>query len=195
MKNLFFIMVILSACAAELKVTDDYIEIEEEILEPVGVIAAEDCRHVDIGDTPCNFRLLDQNGDVWDLYQRKGDIIVLDFSTMWCGPCQTAGYSAQPIQDDYADSGVHFVTILIDGYVSPQAPLAEEIQEWVTEHDVTTSPVLMGSREKMFDSTAISGYALSGFPTYLYIDRGMKFYAGHSGFSDDYIRELIELGL
>jgi len=196
MKKLYFMIALATGCAAELEVdSHDFEQIEEEILEPVGVIADDNCQHVDIGDTPCNFRLLDQNGDVWDLYRHEGDIIVLDFSTMWCGPCQIAGHSAQPIQDDYADQGVHFITILIDGYTPAQPPTEEDIEEWVTTHNITTSPVLMGSREKMLDSTAITGYALSGFPTYLYIDRNMKFYSGHSGFSEQYIRDLIEQGL
>ena len=74
-------------------------------------------------------------------------------------------------------------------------PTETEIEEWVTGHNVTSSPVLLGSREKMFDADAIEGYAITGFPTYVYIDRNMKFYNGHTGFSEDYMRQLIEQGL
>ena len=45
------------------------------------------------------------------------------------------------------------------------------------------------------DPTGIEGYVLGAFPTYLYLDRDMKFYAGHVGFSDEYVREKIEEGL
>ena len=157
-----------------------------------GVIGAPDCQQVDIGDKACNFRLLDQNRDVWSLYDHAGDIIVLDFSAVWCPPCQTAGYYAQSLQDAYADDGVQIVTILIDGATTGVEPTAAEVDSWVTGHNVTTAPVLQGSRDKMFDSAAIEGYALSGFPTYIYIGRDMKFYAGHVGFSEEYIRQTIE---
>jgi len=194
MKNLYFITALLFGCAAELQ-TDLIDEDIEEILEPIGIIPNSDCRHIDMGDKPCNFRLLNHDGEVWDLYNHKGDVIVIDFSTMWCGPCQNAGYSAQPIQDEYAEDGIEFVTILIDGYMSGIEPTEAEIEEWVIGHNITSSPVLLGSREKMFDASAIEGYAISGFPTYVYIDRNMKFYNGHTGFSEDYIKQLIEQGL
>ena len=114
---------------------------------------------------------------------------------MWCGPCQNAGHFAQPLQDEYDEEGFQFVTILIDGYMSGIEPTEEEIDEWVVSHEITSSPVLMGSREKMFDPASIEGYAISGFPTYIYIDRDMKFYDGHTGFSEEYTKQLIEQGL
>jgi len=194
MKKLYFIAALLIGCAAELQ-TESISDIEEEILEPVGIIPNPDCRHIDIGDKPCNFRLLNHDGEVWDLYNHKGDIIVIDFSTMWCGPCQNAGHFAQPLQDEYDEEGFQFVTILIDGYMSGIEPTEEEIDEWVVSHEITSSPVLMGSREKMFDPASIEGYAISGFPTYIYIDRDMKFYDGHTGFSEEYTKQLIEQGL
>lgn len=194
MKKLYFIAALLVGCAAELQ-TESISDIEEEILEPVGIIPNSDCRHIDIGDKPCNFRLLNHDGEVWDLYSHKGDVIVIDFSTMWCGPCQNAGHFAQPLQDEYDEEGFQFVTILIDGYMSGIEPTEEEIDEWVVSHEITSSPVLMGSREKMFDPASIEGYAISGFPTYIYIDRDMKFYDGHTGFSEEYTKQLIEQGL
>ena len=53
----------------------------------------------------------------------------------------------------------------------------------------------MGSRTLMFDPTGVEGYPVGAFPTYLYIDRNMKFYSGHVGFSEEYIRQKLEEGL
>lgn len=210
MKSLFFILGMLVACEPtpvefkdqngnEFQIgADDHTgshNVAEEELEPVGVIPASDCQHIDIGDKACNFRLTDQNGDVWDLYSHLGDVILLDFSTMWCGPCQSAGHYMQPLQDDYDSEGVQVVTVLIDGYVGGVEPTEAEIDEWVNSHNMTTAPVLQGSRDKMFDPAAIEGYSLSAYPTYIYIGRDMKFYSGHAGFSDEYIRQKIEEGL
>ena len=49
----------------------------------------------------------------------------------------------------------------------------------------------------MIDSTGVGveGYLLGAFPTYIYIDRDMKFYSAHVGFSEEYVREQIEKGL
>tara|TARA_Y100000310_G_scaffold170166_1_gene170318 strand:+ start:713 stop:1339 length:627 start_codon:yes stop_codon:yes gene_type:complete len=208
MKTLFFVLTLLVACEpadVELSENDEKqigaedhtgaYGVLEEVLEPVGVIGAADCQQIDIGDKACNFRLADQNGDTWDLYSHLGDVILLDFSTVWCPPCQAAGHYMQPLQDDYKSEGVQIVTILIDGVTGGTAPTETEVDEWVTEHNITSAPVLEGSRDKMFDPAAVNGYALAAFPTYIYIGRDMKFYAGHVGFSDEYVRQRLEEGL
>jgi len=207
MKTLFFVVGLMIGCAEDKDLPNENEEEQESTgqigeyqppqppLDPIGVIPSDDCQHIDLGDKACNFRLTDQTDTTWDLYSHTGDVIVLDFSTVWCPPCQAAGYYTQAIQDDYESEGVQFVTILIDGAVGGTAPTAEEIDEWVDVHGITTAPVLQGSRDKMFDSTGIEGYSLGAFPTYIYIGRDMKFYGGHIGFSDEYVRERIEEGL
>ena len=174
----------------------DIIE-EEPPMPPVGVVPADDCRHLDRGDTACNFALLDQNGESWELYKHMGEVIVLDFSTVWCYPCQVAGNYAQPIQDAYAEDGVNFVTVLIDGAIGGSEPTDEEIDEWVESHGITTAPILQGSREKMLssDPEGYDGYLLGGFPTYVYIGRDMKFYSAHVGFNEQHVKQTIEEGL
>jgi hypothetical protein len=42
------------------------------------------------------------------------------------------------------------------------------------------------------DIEGIEGYPLSAWPTYIYIGRDMKFYAGHVGFSEEYMRQMID---
>ena len=108
-----------------------------------------------------------------------------------------AGMATQGIQDDYEDEGFHFVTVLIDGHTHGQEPSVSEIDMWVGDHNVTTAPVLQGSRDKMLDptGTGIEGYLLGGFPTYIYIGRDMKFYSAHVGFSEEFVRQTIEDGL
>jgi thiol-disulfide isomerase/thioredoxin len=206
MKTLFFILGLMIGCAKDEDLPDESggqeTETDEQmgeyqppILNPIGVIGADDCQHIDMGDKACDFRLTDQTGTTWDLYSHTGDVIVLDFSTVWCPPCQIAGHYMQALQDDYESEGVQIVTILIDGIEGTIPPTTEEIEEWVDVHSITTAPVLQGSRDKMFDPTGIEGYVIGAFPTYLYLGRDMTFYAGHVGFSDEYVRERIEEGL
>lgn len=208
MKTLFFIAALLISCkAAELKTKNGKIDtgptgtpVEE--LEPVGVIPAEDCQQIDLGDKACNFRLTDQDGKTWDLYEHEGSVVMLDFSAYWCYPCQVAAEHTQALQDEFAADGVQIVTILIDGPTPGEEPTEYDIDRWVSSHNITTAPVLQGSRDKMLDAQdgtveelGVTGYLLNAYPTYIYIGKDLKFYAGHVGYSEDYVKLKIQEGL
>ena len=83
-----------------------------------------------------------------------------------------------------------------------EEPTEYDIDTWVNDHSVTTAPVLRGSKEKMIDpqdgsvpEPGTTGYLLAAYPTYIYIGKDLKFYSGHVGFSEEYIRLKIEEGL
>ena len=183
------LMLSLGCEPAALQTTDSAPPPPEPIPE-LGMHVTEECGQTAIGDTACNFALIDQNGEYWQLKHHLGEIVVLDFSAGWCGPCRLAAASTQAIQDDYENSAV-IVTILIDGPHVSIAPTTEDISDWVTSYGITTAPVLQGSRDLMFDMSGESGYSIGGFPTYIYIDKNGTIYGGHSGFSDEYVRQVI----
>ena len=80
MKKLFFllgVLVVVSCQPAKLetKQKDTGESFTYTPPPPVGVMPADDCRQIDIGDKACNFALLDQNGDIWELYKHEGKVI------------------------------------------------------------------------------------------------------------------------
>ena len=163
--------------------------VEEEIPEQFGIINTDECDQKHIGSSVCNMVFYDQNMDVWQLYKHEGKVIVLDFSTVWCGPCQWAGQYTQGIQSDYGDK-LQFVTVLVDG-ATGEPPTEEEINEWVSSHGITTAPVLYADRS-VLDGTGETGYLVGGFPTYVFIDKELKIHSGVVGFDEAYVRSIID---
>ena len=190
-----FSLMWLLGCASQLQIEDSNKEgfappYPPEPPPTLGVNIEEGCDQAAIGSKVCNLVLLDQHDEYWELYDHKGKVILLDFSTIWCGPCQSAGYFTQGIQNDYGDQIV-FATIIIEGLEGLPATL-EDAQVFADGHSTTTAPVLQGSRDYAMDQQGITGYLVGGFPTYVYIDQELKIHLGHVGFNDEYIRMTLD---
>tara|TARA_R100000808_G_C2146853_1_gene154763 strand:+ start:77 stop:676 length:600 start_codon:yes stop_codon:yes gene_type:complete len=121
-------------------------------------------------DHPCNIIAVDHNGNTFDLYSHYGSLIVLDLSTMWCGPCNQAGANAQNVQDQYASEDLIYATLLIENREG-MSPSEADIQQWASDFGNTTSPVIPGDRTMLTSSGG--SWELTSWPTFWYIDREM----------------------
>jgi len=154
-----------------------------------GVHASDDCSQ-NIGDTVCNLVLPDHALQTWELYSQKGDIVVLDFSTMWCSACRSAAQTSQSLQDEYASEGVQIVTVLLAD-VENNPPDSADAAAWMDAYGLTTAKVLLGSTELIGDPDE-GGYPIGAYPTFVFIDRNQVIYDGVYGYSESYIKERLE---
>ena len=131
------------------------------------------------GDHVCDLKLIDQNGEEFNLYDHYGKVIILDLSTMWCGPCQMAGMDADPmIARLGGPDKVVYVTVLIEN-MSGKDPTVADLEMWTNALGIEISPVLAGSRG--FLNT--TGYQVTGWPTFYFIDSDMILRDVMTGFS------------
>jgi thiol-disulfide isomerase/thioredoxin len=186
------LLTVLGCGPAELEVATDDSGEQLPQLPPIeyGIAVAEDCSHDQIGATVCDFKFDDHTGNPWRLYEHEGKVVILDFSAAWCGPCQSAGHYAQPIQDDYAGEVV-IVTLLMAG-IENLPTTQEDVQTWAEAHGNTSSPVLQAPAGQVMDPSGVTGYDVQGYPTYIYLARDLSIYLGHTGFSEEYMRTTID---
>jgi len=130
----------------------------------------ENCSNI-IGDHICDFTFKDQNGNDFRLYEHYGKIIVLDFSTMWCGFCQVLAQETQEIQDKYEEEGFVYVTVLFEN-LRRQPPSTDDLQLWVDTFGITTAPVLSGDRV-LIDHGGPESWDLEAWPTVYMLDRNL----------------------
>ena len=155
----------------------------------IGVHPDGFCAH-DVGDDACNLVLKNQHDVIWALHEQQGDVILLDFSVMWCGPCQSAALTVERIQNKYAAAGFQYVTVLVEDEAG-NPPDREDVELWAEVFGIQSAPVLQGSRDIVSEDLSL-GWPLYSWPTMAIIDRDMKIYSGIHGFSEEWIVENIE---
>ena len=194
MRNLLFLYSLLlvfligcSACSQELETSTD--TVHEEQGPDRSFVTWETCSQMP-GDHPCDFTLKDQNGDDWSLYDHYGEVIVIDFSAMWCGVCNNMANDAQVFTDDYGSQGFSWITILVDD-ATGNPPDQSDLELWCDLYGIDDAHVLAGDRS-LIDMTATAGYPISAWPTFVVIDREMVLQYGLVGWNESTVRGYVE---
>ncbi len=123
----------------------------------------------DEGDISNNWTLEDRYGDLIDLHDWYGQVVLIDMGAEWCGPCQAAAPAAEEEYQDLKDDGFVVIGLLIEGTVNNTPP---DLDRWSDAYDLTY-PVVDG-----FDFD-VSVYIESsdgsfGIPNFSVIGRDME---------------------
>ncbi len=92
------------------------------------------------GQVVPDFRLVDQHGDEVSLWQFYGRPVLVDISTMWCGPCQQLAKDAEHTYQDWREAGLIYLTVLPQN-LHGQDPTQDDLLLWADEYALT-SPVV-----------------------------------------------------
>jgi len=187
MKKIFFALLTIGAlgCGACNPAELETEEIEDT--EPYPFATWESCAST-IGDHPCNFTLVNQEGSEVNLYDFYGSPVVIDFSAMWCGPCQIAAVDIEDTVNEFPE--INYITILIENK-SGQDPTTEDLDWWAQTHGIS-EPVLAGNRD-LLQPTDPFGWPISAWPTFFYIDDEMVLQHSHRGYSKQTVDQNIEI--
>jgi len=151
--------------------------------QPAG---ADECEN-SLGNIACDFSMMDQDGQQVNLYDFHGKVIVLDFSAMWCGPCQLAALDVENTVEKYGAENVVYITLLMEDS-SGNPPDKKDLQKWAETFEIEDSPVLAGSRAWLGDS----GYELSAWPTFYFITPTMVIKEYQRGYNKGNVDRAIE---
>ncbi len=182
MRWLFLSFLFFSACQSGCEKKND-------TSVPFNPIHWTECGY-EIGDHACDFTLIDQNNESWNLYDNYGKTIVLDFSTEWCGYCHKAAETTQSIQDEYSSAGLIYTTILIEDMAGNSPPLKEAVERWCSHYEIT-APVLSSGRELVAESV----WGISSWPTFYILNEDLVIIEIIRGYNEVMLVEAIKNAL
>lgn len=128
-----------------------------------------------------DFAVQDRDGKPVHLSDYKGKVVVLDFWSTWCGPCQQSLPHTNQVARKYADKNV--VVLAVNVWDKPEA-----FQAWLPQHkeyDALTFAIDPTGNGK---DIATSLYHVSGIPTQYVLSREGKIvqsFVGYDGPTDD----------
>ena len=134
-----------------------------------------------------NFSLRDINGDLYELSEHRGEIIVINFWATRCGPCLIELPHLDAIDKNYEDKGVDVVVISVDA-----ARVMSKAKSYIKarKYDFTA----------LFDTdtNVVSQYnPTKTLPFTLILDRELRIVHTHTGYvagtEDTYIQILDDM--
>jgi hypothetical protein len=136
----------------------------------------------------CNMNLMDQHGNRVDLYDYYGSVILLDFSAMWCYPCQQAAYDHNDMVNDFAGQDFVYITVLLENF-QRQTPTQDDLISWADQFEIE-SPILQG-RTTLYGQDEKEQWAFGGYPAFVIIDRDMVWHNSLPGFNGTTLRNMV----
>ena len=126
-----------------------------------------------------DFTLRTVQGDLFNLSDYKGKVVLLNFWGTWCGPCRREIPDFNKLHDKYQKDGLEIVGITITSG-SPER-IYNFMKEWDIEYTVLTDiEDYETQRVTAYYGRAI-GQPITGLPTTLIIDRDGYIVKGYIG--------------
>ncbi|HCP45570.1 MAG TPA: hypothetical protein DIU15_05990 [Deltaproteobacteria bacterium] len=115
------------------------------------------------GDFLWNFQLADQFGDTTCLSQFLGNVLIIDVSTRWCGPCNEAAEESPELWAQMQEIGPSWILTLMAQDAVGLPATSQDVVDWVDQYELEY-PVLLDHNEQTREA-----WEVLSFPLFLFV--------------------------
>lgn len=131
------------------------------------------------GDTIGDTTLMDQFGNDISLYQFYGYVILLNFSSGWCGPCRAVADDFQVMWAEERENGFIVIQVILDNDAMTE-PDQAWLEGWVSQYGIDF-PVLSGHNSESWQGFNSGSLSDGSIPFSVLLDKDMSIVAGYTG--------------
>jgi len=123
----------------------------------------------------------DINDTEVSIYQFYGEVILLDFSAGWCGPCQQVAAGAEDMWNEYRDDGFVIIHAMVDDYRGTGYAGNGFINQWAEAYDLTFPVLGEGTVNDASNGLYQVGINEGYIPFMVLIDQDMVLHESYTG--------------
>ena len=117
-----------------------------------------------VGDAAPNFTETDSQGNPFTLESLRGNVVVVSFSAMWCGPCRAEAPELASIYNTYKERGLEIVQCIYQDEGSEPADL-DDLARWINEFGIPFTVI------NDPDRSTVDAYKFRSIPFNVILDR------------------------
>jgi thiol-disulfide isomerase/thioredoxin len=103
----------------------------------------------------------DLNGDVMNIANLKGKVVLIDFWATWCGPCRKETPNLLSVYKEFRDKGFEIIGISLDKNL-------DTLKNYLEDHQIQWPQYYDG---KGWDNAISRRFGVNGIPSTVLIDR------------------------